>query len=117
MPSRDGYLTLAPNAPDHMSLTAYAIIAGLMAPLWFPILRLALSFFQSRNRWVPGYVWCYIVAFVWSAGSVGYQWEMQVPSGIGYVLVLLIGWAILLAGMALDPLLKKDNKASKHEQR
>ena len=97
-----------------MSLTAYAVIAGLMAPVWFPIVRVVLSFFQPRKRWIPAYVWCYIVAFVWAGGGVAYQWKMQVPSGIGYVLVLLIGWFILVSGMALDPLLKKKNKASEN---
>ncbi|MDP1862483.1 MAG: hypothetical protein Q8K52_01080 [Thiobacillus sp.] len=98
-----------------MSLTAYAFIAFLMAPVWFPIVRVVLSFFQPRKRWVlAAYVWYYIVAFVWAVGGVAYQWEIQVPSGIGYFFVLLIGWFILVSGMSLDPLLKKKNKASEN---
>lgn len=81
---------------------AHAIITLLMTPVWLPPIRLMIYLFGSQRRWPRASVWFYGLAFVWAAAGVSYQLAIRIPSGIGYAIVLVAGWLILLFGIALD---------------
>jgi hypothetical protein len=84
------------------------IIAGLLAPIWLPLIRFGISLFRPKKSKLRAYVWCYAVAFIWAAGWVSFQWVIRVPSGIGYGLALISAWLVMLPGIAADPLFRRE---------
>jgi hypothetical protein len=77
------------------------LLTGLLAPIWFPLLRLAISFFQS-SRPTKATIWWYAITLLWTAGWIAFQWGIKIPSGIGYGLGLITGWLIMFAAFATE---------------
>lgn len=86
--------------------TSYTFIAILMTPVWFPPVRFAISLVHQNASQSRAFVWYYVVAFIWAAGWVSFQWAIQIPSGIGYALALFTAWPVLIIGVSKDPLLQ-----------
>jgi hypothetical protein len=97
--------------------TGSAYIFGIaLAPAWVPPLRWAIFLLRKEKTSSRAFVWWYSVAFIWAAGGVSFQLAIQIPSGIGYALVLLSAWPMMLAGIVSDPFFREEVKDD-NEQR
>lgn len=70
-------------------------------PIWFPLLRSLFRVFLKCP--IPKVAtWNYAISFAWATGWCLLQWEIKVPSGIGYGLALVTAWPFLLVGIVTD---------------
>lgn len=97
-------------------ISTYAIIIGLMAPIWLPIIRFVISLFRDSKSNKKTFIWCYAVSFAWAFGWVSFQWAIKIPSGIGYGLALITAWPVMLGGLALDPIFRNQLEGGDNAQ-
>lgn len=77
------------------------VVVFAMPPLWFPLLRLAISLFMSSK--IPkAAAWCYGISFIWVVGWFLFQWVIKVPSGVGYAAALMTAWPALIVGLIAE---------------
>lgn len=80
----------------------YAIIGLVLAPIWIPLFRFATLLRANEKHWGRSRDWAFAFTFFWTGGLVLLFWASEVPSGIPYGMVILIGWVLLLVSIALD---------------
>jgi hypothetical protein len=80
----------------------YVVLGFLLTPIWLPLLRFAILWRASETRWNRARNWAFAVTLAWSGGGVLFLWASNMPSGIPYGIVLLIGWLLLPVSIVLD---------------
>lgn len=78
----------------------------LLAPVWLPLARFAMSFICRVSSQSREFVKYYVGAFAWATGCISLLWTIQIHSGNGYAIALVIAWPAMIVGMSKDPLFK-----------
>jgi hypothetical protein len=75
------------------------ILAILLTPLWFPLVRLVIAA-RSKRPCSKKSAWCYSLAFLVSAIFTGYG--LAGAGGYAVLFVLIFAWPILILALLLD---------------
>jgi hypothetical protein len=86
-----------------MDTGTFLFLIAALAPAWVPPLRLLMYLFNRKLTAPEICITWYVAVFIFAAGGVSFQLAIQIPSGIGYALVILLSWPMLLICIAKDP--------------
>jgi len=79
------------------------LILGIaLIPVWVPLLKLASLKNTSEVLWSRPSHHMFAATTLWTGGGTAFLWISQVPSGIPYGVVLMIGWILLIVTIVLD---------------